>query len=69
MSVENNKICLTCRRNIRSVESDVIVCRCKIDGHIIGYIECMEGWCRRWAKDKSGMSSVVPDREEGRWMI
>lgn len=25
--------------------------RCDIDGHYIGYVECFEGWCRRWKKD------------------
>ena len=25
---------------------------CAIDGHLIGYIETFEGWCRRWKKDR-----------------
>lgn len=23
----------------------------EIDNHTIGYIECMTGWCRHWARD------------------
>ena len=52
MSAENGKVCCNCKHNIRTGEKDII-CNCDIDGHYIGYIECFEHWCRRWAKDKS----------------
>ena len=45
------RCCCNCRRNIRS--GDPIECHCEIDGHYIGYVECFEGWCRRWAKERS----------------
>ena len=45
------RCCCNCRRNIRS--GDPIQCHCEIDGHYIGYVECFEGWCRRWAKERS----------------
>ena len=52
MSVENGKVCCNCRHNIRMENPVRINCYCDIDGHYIGYAECMEGWCRRWASDK-----------------
>ena len=50
MSVENGKVCCSCRHNIRSGEP--IKCHCEVDGHYIGYIECMTHWCRHWARDR-----------------
>lgn len=29
-----------------------IKCHCDVDGHHIGYTECMAGWCRHWKQDK-----------------
>ena len=56
MSVENNKVCCNCRHNIRKREvmfrETFINCYCNIDNHYIGHTECMEGWCRRWSKEK-----------------
>jgi len=52
MSVENGKVCCNCRHNIRHYEDECGVCYCNIDNHYIGYFECMEGWCRHWAKEK-----------------
>ena len=54
MSVENGKVCCNCRHNIRHYEDKGGACYCDIDNHYIGYIECMEGWCRHWSKDKAG---------------
>lgn len=25
---------------------------CEIDGHRIDYIQCFEGWCKHWAKER-----------------
>ena len=57
MSEQNGKVCANCRHCIRKVLSEeehsrVIGCVCEIDEHYIGYVECMEGWCRHWAKEK-----------------
>ena len=48
---DRKRCCCNCRHNIRSGETGAVECRCEIDGHYIGYIECFEGWCRRWATD------------------
>ena len=47
---DRKRCCCNCRRNIRSGKP--IECHCEIDGHYIGYIQCFDGWCRHWAKDK-----------------
>ena len=52
MSVENGKVCCNCRHNIRTGELGNKKCHCDIDGHYIGYVDCMEFWCRRWAKER-----------------
>lgn len=53
MSVETGKVCCNRRRRIRiEDEKHRTICRCEIDNHRIGYIECMTGWCRRWAKER-----------------
>lgn len=52
MSEENGKVCCSCSRNIRTGEAPDIKCHCDIDGHHIGYTECMTGWCRHWKKDR-----------------
>lgn len=51
--MSENRVCCNCRRNIRTRNNDNVVCHCEIDGHYIGYIECMTGWCRRWASDEA----------------
>ena len=49
---DSKRCCCNCERNIRrEVVLHDIECYCEIDGHRIGYIECSEGWCRRWKKD------------------
>lgn len=52
MSEENGKVCCNCRHNIRTGGIEK-VCHCELDGHRIGYIECMTGWCRRWAEERA----------------
>ena len=54
MSVENGKVCCNCRHNIRihNIDGFVKYCKCDIDESHIGYVRCMEGWCRHWATDK-----------------
>ena len=53
---DRKRCCCNCRHDIREWKdmNKVSICtnRCEIDGHIIGYYECFEGWCRRWAKEK-----------------
>lgn len=53
MSVENGKVCCNCRHDIRTKDkSGDIKNTCDIDGSYIGYVKCMTGWCRHWAKDR-----------------
>lgn len=50
---ERKRACCNCGNNKRvTTESGHCDCFCSIDGHYIGYIECFEGWCRRWRKDR-----------------
>ena len=56
MSEENGKVCCNCRHNIRCPKDGNrarIECHCDIDNHYIGYVECMEHWCKHWAKEKT----------------
>lgn len=52
-----DRVCCNCRHNKRMPKGTNIQCRCDIDGHYIGYVECFDCWCRHWAKD--------PWQEEG----
>lgn len=52
MSVETGKVCCNCRHNIRIEEDNYVHCHCEIKDKNMGYIEVMEGWCRRWASDE-----------------
>ncbi|MBS5673183.1 MAG: hypothetical protein KHW88_03610 [Lachnospiraceae bacterium] len=36
-----------------------IKCHCDVDGHHIGYTECMTGWCRHWKQDKKFQYAIV----------
>lgn len=49
---ERKRCCCNCGNNIRYEDNGRIKCKCDIDGHYIGYVECFEGWCRRWRKDR-----------------
>ena len=49
---ERKRVCCNCGNNIRTNVKDYIECHCQIDGHRIGYVECFEGWCRKWRKDR-----------------
>jgi len=44
----SDRVCCNCRHNIRTDEG---VASCEIDGHYIGYVACLEDWCRHWASD------------------
>ena len=46
------RFCVNCGHNIREATHYGIECRCEIDNHRIGYVECFEHWCRRWCKDR-----------------
>ena len=46
------RCCCNCRRNIRVPKKTYVECNCEVDGHSIGYVECFEGWCRHWAKER-----------------
>ena len=56
MSVENGKVCCNCRHCIRSRDQkyNIIVCRCEVHGRYLSYSSVMEGWCRRWSREKEG---------------
>ena len=45
--------CVNCANNVRISRKGYVECRCEFDGHSIGYVECFDGWCRHWRKDKS----------------
>lgn len=50
---ERKRCCCNCGHNIRhEIKPSVIECSCEIDGHYISYVECFEGWCRRWKKER-----------------
>lgn len=53
-SYSNNeeKVCCSCRHNIRIGDLANIKCFCELDNHYIGYVECMTMRCRRWAKNR-----------------
>lgn len=59
MSVDNGKVCCNCRHNIRTGEIDNIQCHCEIDGSYIGYVQCMEHWCRHWSKEKTENEQIA----------
>jgi hypothetical protein len=54
MAKEKKRVCCNCGNNTRVKDAEGMVthCQCAIDGHLIGYTECFEGWCRRWKKDR-----------------
>ena len=59
MSEENGKVCCNCWHNIRHRDiHDQVMCICEVDDHYIGYMECMEGWCRHWASDEKKWKEV-----------
>lgn len=47
-----DRICCNCRHNKRIPKGIYIQCICDIDGHYIGYLQCFDGWCRRWARER-----------------
>lgn len=52
--MSRKRVCCNCGNNKRIPDESGMIIRneCSIDGHYIGYVECMEGWCRRWKKDR-----------------
>ena len=51
--MSKTRCCCNCRHDIRTWDENMICHNhCEIDGHYIGYVQCFEGWCRRWASDK-----------------
>ena len=54
MSVENGKVCCNCRHCIRVERPHEFTSTyCEIDNmRYIGYVECLEGWCRHWAMER-----------------
>lgn len=61
--MSENRKCVNCRHNIRKEKpSGNIECVCEITNEHIGYVKCLEGWCRHWAKDKRLF--VCPDQPE-----
>lgn len=53
MEKERKRVCCNCGHCIRVKDSEGMVKynQCEIDGKYLGYIDTMEGWCRRWCKD------------------
>ena len=58
---ERKRVCCNCGRNIRTPKRTHIECICEIDGHYIGYVECMTGWCRHWKKGKWLLEKIYED--------
>ena len=48
------RCCCNCKHCERVKEMvgkhETINTYCDLDNHYIGYVECFDGWCRRWAK-------------------
>lgn len=59
----STRVCCNCRHNIRVPARSGIETHCEIDGHWISYLECMSGWCRRWAKDHK-FDNIPEPKEE-----
>lgn len=51
--MSKNRVCCNCLHNIRTnnLEYAMALCHCEIDGHYIGYVACLEDWCRHRASD------------------
>ena len=51
---DRKRVCCNCGNNKRIPDKNGMIDHneCAIDGHCIGYVECMIGWCRRWRKDR-----------------
>lgn len=50
---ERKRVCCNCGNNIRTADDmGYITCHCQIDGHYISYVQCFEGWCSHWRKEK-----------------
>lgn len=47
---ENKKVCCNCEYNLRIKTADGIITRCGLDGHYIGYVDCMTYRCKKWKK-------------------
>jgi len=61
-SVERIRCCCNCRHHIRTCDDGVhCISHCEIDGHYIGYVECFEGWCKRWAKERKWDARMLCD--------
>ena len=56
MSEQNGKVCCNCQHCIRFLTSEgehsQVGCVCEIDEHYIGYVECMEHWCKQWSNER-----------------
>ena len=54
MSAETGKVCCNCRHCImeRDKKYNITICRCEIHNYHMSYAQVMEGWCRRWAKER-----------------
>ena len=53
MSAENGKVCCNCRHCRRKIGKRAMVeTYCEVDNRYIGYVECHEGWCRHWSKER-----------------
>ena len=50
---ERKRVCCNCGNNlrIRNQHLDFHNERA-IDGHYISYLDCFDGWCRHWKKEK-----------------
>lgn len=48
----SNRTCVNCGHNKRIPMRTYIECRCDLDNHYIGYVECFVHWCRHWKRDR-----------------
>lgn len=51
---DSEVVCCSCVHNIRQQKNDGHTeCRCEIDKHYIGYIQCMTNYCDKWEDGES----------------
>lgn len=50
--IEKQRVCCNCWNCERVEEKGHINTYCSITGQYITYVQCFEGWCRRWRKER-----------------
>lgn len=66
MNKERKRVCCNCGNCIRYPTKDGIRCRCAINDHYIGYLQCFEHWCRRWKRERKWDGEENAESNNGR---